>query len=553
MEHFTVVGLLLGGLGLFFLGVTMITRGLRLAAGNDLRILLGRWTSSLGRGVVSGMMVTALVQSSSAVTVATIGFANAGLLTLRQACGVIYGANIGTTMTGWLVSIVGFGLKIEMFALPLIGLGALLEATGGRNQRGAIGKAMAGFGLFFIGLDFLRDAFTNLSLPIELMATADLKLSSIAVFVGLGFLSTVLTQSSSASIALIISACVGGAVPLPGAIAMVIGANVGTTSTSILSVIGATSNAKRVAAAHVIFNLITALIALFLLPMVFWLLENLSVIAVGRVSSALILAMFHTVFNVLGTLVMWPVTGRLAEFLSDRFRSREEDKAVPRYLDDTTLKVPVLALNAVTMELERVSGIVTMLSSYCLGVHTQIHDRRAAQLKASSDALIEAIYDFVGKLQREQLSDDVSASLHVILRTARYYSEIAGLLVFVAEHRSSAGVIHDQKLNEMCMHLYSAASTIFLNADSMSRNDPSDRFEDQEALMEQIYTALKKELISSAVDKKISIQSANHLLDAGSAVHRAALRVVVGSRGRGALYQSINMDRDVLKPAHEDV
>ena len=141
------IGMLAGGLGLFLLAVNMITDGLKLAAGRALRVMLGKWTRSPGHGILTGLSITAIVQSSSAVTVATIGFVNAGLINLYQSLGVVFGANIGTTMTGWLVAIVGFKIKVELFALPMIGIGMLLRLTGGESRRAAIGMALAGFGL----------------------------------------------------------------------------------------------------------------------------------------------------------------------------------------------------------------------------------------------------------------------------------------------------------------------------------------------------------------------------------------------------------------------
>ena len=157
------LGALLGGLGLFLLAVGMISNGLRLAAGRQLRSLLERYTGSPARGIASGALITALVQSSSAVTVATLGFVNAGILNLPQALGVVFGSNVGTTMTGWLVAAVGFKFKLELFALPLVGIGMFLRLTGSRSRRGALGEALAGFGLFFIGVDILRDGFAGLA------------------------------------------------------------------------------------------------------------------------------------------------------------------------------------------------------------------------------------------------------------------------------------------------------------------------------------------------------------------------------------------------------
>ena len=165
---FEMLGQLFGGIGLFLLGMQLLTNGLKQAAGRSLRAALEMATGSRLRGLVSGTLITALVQSSSAVTVATLGFVNAGLLTLTQSVSIIYGSNIGTTMVGWLVALIGFKFKISAFALPMIGLGMVLRITGNNNRLGHIGTAVAGFGIFFIGLDFLRDAFDGLSSSVPL-------------------------------------------------------------------------------------------------------------------------------------------------------------------------------------------------------------------------------------------------------------------------------------------------------------------------------------------------------------------------------------------------
>ncbi|MEJ2088478.1 MAG: Na/Pi symporter, partial [Gammaproteobacteria bacterium] len=265
-----VVGTFIGGLGLFLLAVTMITDGLRLAAGDTLREALARSTRTRFRGLVSGIALTGLIQSSSAVTVATIGFVNAGLLTLTQSFGVIYGANVGTTVTGWIVALVGFSFKLELFALPMIGIGMLSRILRPGSRVGAVGEAIAGFGLFFIGVDVQRDAFESFSPSVDVASFAPQGGVGIVLYVLLGFVMTLVTQSSSAAIAITLTAATGGLLEINAAAAMVIGANVGTTSTAAFAVVGATSNARRVAAAHVAFNLLTGAVALVLLPVMLW-------------------------------------------------------------------------------------------------------------------------------------------------------------------------------------------------------------------------------------------------------------------------------------------
>ena len=344
VNAWTMVATLAGGLGLFLLGMTMMTDGLKLAAGPALERVLTRATRTRWHALTSGALMTAVVQSSSAVTVAAIGFVNAGLMRLAPALWVLFGANVGTTMTGWIVALVGLKFKIGALALTLIGVGVVARLTGAGERRGALGSAVAGLGLLFLGIAMLQEAFVGVAASVELPDGRGV-LGTVAQ-VGVGALLTVLMQSSSASMTVALTAAQGGLMTPEGAAAMVIGANIGTTFKAMLAAIGATPNARRAAAAHVIFNVLTGLVALALLP---WL---VGAIAAGRAAlglasdPAIRLALFHTIFNVLGVLLMWPLAGALTRWLQQRFRAAEEDEAQPQHLDDTVLAVPTLALDA---------------------------------------------------------------------------------------------------------------------------------------------------------------------------------------------------------------
>ena len=265
---------LLGGIGLFLLGMKMLTDGLKLAAGRALEGLLQRWTSTPLRGLASGMLITTLVQSSSAVTVASIGFVNAGMLSLRHAVWVIFGSNVGTTMNAWLVAMLGFSVKIDAFAMPFIGIGSLLSLMARTVRPMALGQALAGFGVLFLGIDVLKDSFSAFGEDLQFDQFITPGIAGWALLVAIGTLLTVLMQASGAAIAIVITAAQGGLMSIEAACAMVIGTNIGTTSTAILSALGATANARRLAAAHVFFNLITGAAALLLLPLLISLLEG---------------------------------------------------------------------------------------------------------------------------------------------------------------------------------------------------------------------------------------------------------------------------------------
>jgi phosphate:Na+ symporter len=336
---------ILGGLALFLLAMEMMTDGLKDFAGQQLRHLLGQWTRTPLRGLAAGVLITGIVQSSSAVTVATIGFVNAGLLSLTQSLGVIFGANVGTTMTGWLVSLVGFGFKIEAFALPILALGVALKLVARSFRYRSLGQAIAGFALFFLGLSLLKESLDGLTAGLggETLLSRDYGLPA---FILIGFLATLLTQSSSAALAMILTAAAGNLLTLESAAAAVVGANLGTTSTAAISVIKATANARRLALGHILFNVITGLIALLVLPGMLWLVALLADAMDLDANPALSLALFHTLFNVLGALIMLPLIGKIAQGLNRLFRSREADQAEPRYLDSTLINTPDLALSA---------------------------------------------------------------------------------------------------------------------------------------------------------------------------------------------------------------
>ncbi len=416
---FSALGALLGGLGLFLLAVGMMTEGLRLAAGNSLRKLLAEWTQTPFRGVMSGFFMTAIVQSSSAVNVASIGFVNAGLISMRQALGVIYGSNIGTTITGWLVALVGFKLNIQAFALPLIGVGMMLRLFRPQERLASAGMALVGFGLFFLGVDILKEAFEGLVERFDIASYSAQGLKGIVLYLGIGIVMTMLTQSSSASIALTITAAVSGIIELNAAAAMVIGANVGTTSTAVIASIGATANAKRVALAQVMFNLGTGLVALFILPIMFGVINFVGGLLGLSVDIGLAIALFHTIFNILGVLLVFPLNDRLVAFLENRFVAREETLSLPKYLDKTIAATPVLAVNALVMELESVAAHVRNLGLKSIGgVHVQPQSGHSDLLIIRNLSL--TVSKFVRSLERKAFSAETSTQLATVLRIDQY-------------------------------------------------------------------------------------------------------------------------------------
>lgn len=373
-----------GGIGLFLLGMVLMTDGLKALAGDALRGWLARFTGSRLSAVASGAGLTALVQSSSATTLATIGFVSAGLLSFNNAIGVIIGANLGTTSTGWIVSLLGLKFSIGTVALPLIGVGALLKLLG-RERMAQAGIALAGFGVIFVGIDVLQAGMADLSNQIDLSRFAVDGWWARVLLVGIGMVMTVVMQSSSAAVATTLTALATGTVNLDQAAALVIGQNVGTTVTAGIAAVGAQTAAKRTAVVHVAFNVGTGFIAFLLLP---------AFAALGRVLAdtwigedpALTLAAFHTAFNLLGAVIFIPLIpqlGQLAERLVPEHRT-----PLARHLDQSLTTVPALALDAARRTLdETVQTLVTHLRHRLGGSPAAPLDEALATLPAAANFL----------------------------------------------------------------------------------------------------------------------------------------------------------------------
>jgi phosphate:Na+ symporter len=337
-----MIATILGGIGLFLLGMVLLTDGLKAAAGEALRSLLVRFTGGPVRAMASGAAATAVVQSSSATVLTTIGFVSAGLLTFPQAVGVIFGANLGTTSTGWIVSLLGLKFSMSAVALPLVGIGALMRLLT-RGRTAEAGLALAGFGLIFVGIDVLQDGMTSLAARMDPGAFPGGSWGGRLLLVGLGVVMTVVMQSSSAAVATTLTALHTGAIGLDQAAALVVGQNIGTTIKAALAAIGASTAVKRTAVAHILFNGITGLIAFALIPVVL-LLDRWLVATHGGSDPAVLIAGFHTTFNLLGVLVLAPFITAFAGFVTRLVPER--GPVLTRHLDASLATVPAVAVEA---------------------------------------------------------------------------------------------------------------------------------------------------------------------------------------------------------------
>lgn len=388
---------LLGGLAVFLFGMNLLSDGLQKMAGVRLRALLAAATTNRFTATLSGLLVTAIIQSSSATTVMVVGFTSAGLLTLTQALGVIFGANIGTTVTAWIVSLFGFKIQISLFALPVIALGffsRFLPARWVTVRR--LGEAAVGFGLLFLGLELMKNAIPADLAQHPLVAqwlarfTPDSALH-LLLLIATGTVLTVILQSSSAVMALTLTFAAAGVITFPAACALVLGENIGTTITANLAAIGAPKNARRAALGHFLFNAIgvvwVALLFPYFVQAIDWLVPgNPQTVDPAALSSVLPyhISAFHTAFNVLNTLLMLPLLNQLAALTLLLIpKTKREDAGQDTelvYLNTRLQQTPELALLAARQEVQRMAGFTLKQA-----------DKLIYALKTDDDKLFERL------------------------------------------------------------------------------------------------------------------------------------------------------------------
>jgi phosphate:Na+ symporter len=365
MEAFTIIYTLLGGLGIFFFGMKFMSDGLQAVAGDVIRKIINSLTSNRFMAVAVGLLVTCIVQSSSVTTVMTVGFVNAGLMSLTQAIGVIFGANIGTTITGWIISI-----KVDKYGLLLIGVG-FIPALFSRSEKWQhLGRALLGVGLVFLGLQTMSHAFVPLR-------DNPAFLDSISYFSGehygayiasimMGCLLTMIVQSSSAMLGITMALATSGVIPYHTAIALVLGENIGTTITALLASIGGNVHAKRAARAHASFNLFGVFVMMFFLPKYFEFVDSLIPLDPrfiapdgSRPNVSQHIALAHTMFNLTATLLFLPFINQLAKFVIKITPDRGE-KETPHLivLGDPSIMLPAASMAQAESELRKMRDIV---------------------------------------------------------------------------------------------------------------------------------------------------------------------------------------------------
>lgn len=415
---------LIGGLGLFLIGMMLLSEGLIAFGGGVMKQALARFTGTPRMAFVSGTLATVIVQSSTATTVTLIGFVSAGLISFSQAIGVLIGASLGNTATGWIVATLGLKVNLGFYTLPLVGIGALMKMLG-KGKPAQLGVAIAGFGMIFVGLDTLQQGMRGLSAVIDLAGLPSGGFGALLIAMLAGFVLTAILQSSTAAIATTLTALHTQAVNFEQAAALVVGAAIGTTLTGALVTIGGTIYAKRTALAYILFNLVSGLLAIALLPIFLWMIGWL-VRHAGLDAGATSLAAFHTLFIAVGVALFLPWVASFARLVERLLPQRVVNET--QTLDDSMLSIPSVALEASQRALEQIStGLLSVYRGMLSGKTAEGDADRLDQTRRSLDQT----YAFVSRIAVET-TDSAStaqriAQLHAIDHLLRFHGRLADL------------------------------------------------------------------------------------------------------------------------------
>jgi phosphate:Na+ symporter len=413
----------LAGLGTFIFGIFMLEESVKLIAGRSFKTLIRRYTGTRLRGLLTGLLTTAILQSSSAVSLIVLAFVGAGLVTLVNAIAVLMGAMVGTTFTAWIVALFGFTFKIDALALPLIGIGGLGLIVLPKSGRPVnLSKLLVSFGFLLLGLDYMKTSVSDLAGTVDIAALPDL---GSWVYVLAGVVLTALMQSSSAVIAIVLTTLFSGLIDFTQAASVVIGANVGTTVTVLLGAIGGAPAKKQAALSSLAFNVGTAAVVYAALP---WLVPFTQG-AVGPHENAVLgIALFHTLFNVIGLVLFFPFIAHLARLLKRLVPERRT--VLARFIPNTSPEVPEAAvaalrkeiLNQFTLSLEYVARRHQLAVQPPGGNTANANERprrSSSPAYADLERLHAEIFTFYARTQSEAIDEQEAVQLESLIRASR--------------------------------------------------------------------------------------------------------------------------------------
>lgn len=481
------------GVAIFLFGMLMLEDGFRLFSGGFLEKALEKATGSVPKSLGFGIIATTIMQSSSLVSVITISFLSAGLISLIAGVGIVFGANIGTTTGAWLVA--GFGLKVKIsaYAMPMLALAIVLVFQKNKYWRGA-GFVLAGLGFLFLGIHHMKEGFEAFKDQFDLTRFAMTGFLGLVVYTLVGTAATVVMQSSHATMVLIITALAAGQISYENALALAIGANIGTTITAIIGALTSNFQGKRLALAHLIFNMVTAGIALIFIVQLRIAVDWVSAhVGIADDDYALKLAVFHTIFNVLGVAIMLPLLSRLIAFLERAIKEPAEDLSKPKYLSEAVDEFPQTVVTAMRKEVSHLYDNAVELIMHGLNLHRHvmfeskdiaasveaslqpvefdIDQRYEARIKTLYSAIVEFATRVGSKDMPEEVIDEVYAMRDAageIVRAVKAVKHLRGNATAFTERRQGT-------ITDLYNQLRTEIARILVEIRKLEMADPEDR------------------------------------------------------------------------------
>ncbi len=417
------------GVSIFLFGMLFLEAGFKAFTGGILEKVLQRTTNTLPKSIGFGVISTTIMQSSSLVSVITISFISAGLITLAAGIGIIFGANIGTTTGAWLVA--GFGLKVKIsaYAMPMLAFGIVLTFQKSKALKG-IGSVLAGLGFLFLGIHHMKEGFEAFRDQIDLARFAIEGYPGLFLFAFIGLAATVVMQSSHATLVLIITALAAAQITYDNALALAIGANIGTTITAIIGSLSANVQGKRLAGAHLIFNVVTGTIAIVFISQLVLAVDWVSAaVGIAADNYTLKLAVFHTIFNVIGVIVMVPFVGKLVLFLENYLPEPSKSSVEPLYLNDAAIEFPDTVLESVRKETWHLYECAIGLMSHGINM-TREMVLDSEDLKKTIDADKEIIEFDIDQMYESQVKKLYGSILEFITKAGRQLPAVFSEQIF---------------------------------------------------------------------------------------------------------------------------
>lgn len=494
----------IAGLGIFLFGMFMLEEGIKNLSGRAFKKFIRKHTQKPIKSILSGTILTAILQSSSLVTLMLLAFVGAGIVTLSNAIGVILGSNLGTTMTGWIVASLGFHVNIESFALPFVGIGGLgLIFLAKSDRLSNISKIVVGFGFIFLGLEYMKLSMASFAESFDVSVLAGY---GTFVFLFAGFVVTAIIQSSSATMVIILSALSSGIIDFESSAAMVIGSDLGTTITALLGGLGGTIVKRQVAFSHFLFNLVTDLVAYSLLGVLIYIVKDIYSIEDDLMG----LVALHSTFNLLGILMFLPFIKSFASLMKRMFK--EKDHRMAQYIAKVSTQVPEASLKALRDECVLILKLSTYENSNLFGSKEQ-RDLLKAEFDGLQKSLIERggyreIYDgikhlegemidYYMKIQQQKLTEEESLELNRLVDSIKY---------------SAVGL---KSIKDIKHNLVDFSGSL----NSLVHNEQKEMFKRQKRFYKEFYLVLKNIDTSATMDNIVDLYLMNKELNSEFVLH----------------------------------